>query len=336
MINLALFGAGRIGSVHGVNVSKHPNAALVALHDPFKPNADRLAGQLGCKQMTPEQIFADQSIDAILICSATDTHADLIERAAQAQKHVFCEKPVDLSLQRTRECVRCIAQSDVRVMIAFNRRFDPNFQRLQQRITSADLGEVELVSIISKDPAPPPIDYIKTSGGLFHDMTIHDFDMARFLLSEDIITVNAQAACNVDAAISEAGDIDTAIINMVSATGKLVQISNSRRAGFGYDQRIEVHGSEAMLIAQNVSEDTLVEYNQSGVIHANPVYFFLERYAAAYRTEIDHFIRALMGETVDLPTIEDGLKSLMMAEAALMSYRQNRNVSLSEISQYNL
>jgi len=327
MINLALFGAGRIGSIHGTNVARHKHASLVALHDPFQHNADQLAAELGCEQMTPQQIFDDDTIDAVLICSATDTHADLIEQAVAAGKHVFCEKPIDLSLQRVRQCLNAVSQSNCKTMVAFNRRFDPNFQILQQQIEAGDIGVVELVSIISKDPSPPPVDYIKVSGGLFRDMTIHDFDMARFLLGEEVETVSAQASCMVDPAIGEAGDVDTAVITMTSISGKLAQISNSRRASFGYDQRVEVHGSEGMLIAQNINENTLVAYNQAGVRSAKPLHFFLERYKAAYRAELDSFIRHLMGEAVKLP----GMQALLLAEAAILSVQQGRVVKPAEL-----
>ena len=331
MINFALFGAGRIGTIHANNVAKHAQAQIVALHDPFQANADRLAAELGCEQMTPQQIFASDDIHAVLICSATDTHADLIEAAVAAGKHVFCEKPIDLSLQRVRQCLEKVSQSNCFAMVAFNRRFDPNFQILQQQIEAGDIGAVELVSITSKDPSPPPVDYIKVSGGLFRDMTIHDFDMARFLLTEELVSVNAQASCQVDTEIGEAGDVDTAVITMSSANGKLVQISNSRRASFGYDQRIEVHGSEGMLVAQNVNENTVVTYNQDGVSSAKPLHFFLERYAEAYRAELDNFVRSLMGESVKLPSMDDGLQALMLAEAAILSLQQGRTVKLSEL-----
>jgi myo-inositol 2-dehydrogenase/D-chiro-inositol 1-dehydrogenase len=331
MINFALFGAGRIGSIHAVNLVKNSRAQLVALHDPLKANADRLAVELGCEQMTPEQIFASDDIHAVLISSATDTHADLIEAAVAAGKHVFCEKPIDLSLKRVRQCLERVSQSDCKTMVGFNRRFDPHFRALQQQIEAGGVGVVELVTIISKDPVPPPLEYIKVSGGLFRDMTIHDFDMARFLLAEEVVSVSARASCLVDAKIGEAGDVDTAVITMTSANGKLAQISNSRRASFGYDQRIEVHGSEGMLVAQNVTENTVLAYNHAGVSSARPVHFFLERYEAAYRVELDSFIQCLLGESIELPTLDDGLQALMLAEAALLSLQQGRNVELSEL-----
>ncbi len=331
MINFALFGAGRIGSIHGRNVIGHPHAKLVGLHDPFPANSERLAAELNCEQITAEQIFSDDAIQAVLICSATDTHADLIEEAVAAGKHVFCEKPIDLSRQRVQECIEKVEQSSCKVMVAFNRRYDPNFQILQQQVKAGKIGEVELINIISKDPAPPPIEYIKVSGGLFRDMTIHDFDMARFLLGEEIEMVSAQASCNVDPEIGKAGDVDTAVVTMTTSSGKLVQISNSRRASFGYDQRIEVHGSEGMLVAQNVDENRITTYDKDGVHSAKPLFFFLERYAGAYRNELDTFVRCLMGENLQTPTVVDGLNSLLLAEAAERSISNQRNIKLSEI-----
>jgi myo-inositol 2-dehydrogenase/D-chiro-inositol 1-dehydrogenase len=265
------------------------------------------------------------------VCSATDTHADLIERAVATGKHVFCEKPIDLSLPRVQEVVAKVKASNIISMLAFNRRFDPNFALLQQRIAAGEIGEVEMVSIISKDPAPPPVEYIKVSGGLFRDMTIHDFDMARFLLGEEIVEVCAQASCLVDAAIGEAGDVDTALVMLRTKSGKLAQISNSRRASFGYDQRLEVHGSLGMLTATNVNEHTLTSYTQAGVSHAKPLHFFLERYEQAYKSELAGFISVLNGADVALPSMDDGCQALLLAEAAILSVQQGRSVAVSEI-----
>ena len=331
MVKLALLGAGRIGNIHGRNVLLNPQAQLVALYDPYKPNADRLSEALGCAQMTSEQIFADPTIDGVLVCSATDTHADLIEQAVATGKHVFCEKPIDLSLPRVQEVVAKVKASKIISMLAFNRRFDPNFALMQQRITAGEIGEVEMVSIISKDPSPPPVEYINVSGGLFRDMTIHDFDMARFLLGEEIVEVSAQASCLVDSAIGEAGDVDTALVMLRTKSGKLAQISNSRRASFGYDQRLEVHGSLGMLTATNVNEHTLTSYTQAGVTHAKPLHFFLERYEQAYRSELAGFISVLNGGDVALPSMDDGCQALRLAEAAILSVQQGRSVAVSEI-----
>ncbi|MDP6967793.1 MAG: inositol 2-dehydrogenase [Gammaproteobacteria bacterium] len=331
MIKLALFGAGRIGHIHGHNVAAHPQAELVALHDPYQANADSLSAALGCKSMTAAEIFADPAIDGILVCSATDTHADLIEQAVAAGKHVFCEKPIDLSLARVQQVLAKINSSDITSMVAFNRRFDPDFARLQQSIAAGDIGRVEMVSIISKDPSPPPIDYIKVSGGLFRDMTIHDFDMARFLLGEEVAQVTAQASCQVDPAIGAAGDVDTALVTLRTATGKLAQISNSRRASFGYDQRFEVHGSQGMLTAGNINEHSITSYTDQGVNAAKPMHFFLERYKQAYKAELDAFIGALKGTEVTLPSMYDGLQALRLAEAAILSVAQGKTIQLNTI-----
>jgi myo-inositol 2-dehydrogenase/D-chiro-inositol 1-dehydrogenase len=331
MVKLALLGAGRIGNIHGRNVLLNPEAQLVALYDPYQANADSLSEALGCAQMTSEQIFADPTIDGVLVCSATDTHADLIEQAVATGKHVFCEKPIDLSLPRVQEVVAKVKASKIISMLAFNRRFDPNFALMQQRITAGEIGEVEMVSIISKDPSPPPVEYINVSGGLFRDMTIHDFDMARFLLGEEIVEVSAQASCLVDSAIGEAGDVDTALVMLRTKSGKLAQISNSRRASFGYDQRLEVHGSLGMLTATNVNEHTLTSYTQAGVTHAKPLHFFLERYEQAYRSELAGFISVLNGGDVALPSMDDGCQALRLAEAAILSVQQGRSVAVSEI-----
>ncbi|MDH5356164.1 MAG: inositol 2-dehydrogenase, partial [Gammaproteobacteria bacterium] len=294
--------------------------------------AERLSSELGCNQQSPGQIFSNPDIDAVLICSATDTHADLIERAVESGKHVFCEKPIDLSLQRVKDCCDRVAKSDRKTMVAFNRRFDPNFQYLKQQADSGAIGEVEMVSIISKDPGPPPIDYIKVSGGLFRDMTIHDFDMARFLLNDEVTEVSAFASCLVDPAIGAVGDVDTAIVTLTTAGGKLAQISNSRRASFGYDQRIEVHGSSGMLEATNVTENTVICHSEKGINGPKPQHFFLERYEAAYRSELDYFIRSLNGEPLSYPSMDDGLQALLLAEAALLSCRQSRIVKISELN----
>lgn len=331
MINLALFGAGRIGHIHGHNVAAHKQANLVALHDPYQPNADSLSQALGCQTMTGAEIFADPSIHGVLVCSATDTHAELIEQAVAAGKHVFCEKPIDLSLARVQQVVANVGGGDITSMVAFNRRFDPQFAQLQQRIASGEIGNVEMVSIISKDPAPPPIEYIKVSGGLFRDMTIHDFDMARFLLGEEIEEVTAQASCMVDPAIGQAGDFDTALVTLKTASGKLAQISNSRRASFGYDQRFEVHGSKGMLTAGNINEHNLTSYTAEGVNGAKPMHFFLERYEQAYKAELDTFIAALNGADVVVPTMYDGLQAIRLAEAALLSVAEGRTIALSSI-----
>jgi myo-inositol 2-dehydrogenase/D-chiro-inositol 1-dehydrogenase len=331
MEKYAVFGAGRIGTIHATNLAQHPHAQLAAVCDVDYACAERLATKLDCKQVIAEKIFTDQSITGVLICSATHTHADLIEQSVLAGKHVFCEKPVDLSLSRVRQCIARVTGSVSHVMVAFNRRFDPHFSHLQQRIMDNAIGAVELISIHSKDPAPPPLEYIRVSGGLFRDMAIHDLDMARHLLQEDIIAVNAQASCQVDPAIGAVGDVDTAIISLSTASGKLVQIANSRRTTYGYDQRIEVHGELGMLSTGNVVENMVTEYHTHGVTGALPMHFFLQRYASSYRTELDTFIKVVQGEEVPYPGLNDGLQALLLAEAAYLSWAEARTVNPQQL-----
>jgi myo-inositol 2-dehydrogenase/D-chiro-inositol 1-dehydrogenase len=268
-----------------------------------------------------EQALADAAIDAVIIASSTDTHADLIEASARAGKAIFCEKPVDLSLERVD---RCLAEADRRgvpLMMGFNRRFDPSFAALHQALREGRIGRVELVQITSRDPAPPPIEYVKVSGGLFRDMMIHDFDMARWLLGEEPVEVFAGASCLVDPEIGAAGDVDTAAVTLKTAGGALAVITNSRRAVYGYDQRIEVLGSEGMLRAGNRRPTTLEISTTEAVSRDTPLYFFLERYAEAYRAELDHFIECLAQGRTPAVGAGDGRMALVLAEAAVESWQ---------------
>jgi myo-inositol 2-dehydrogenase/D-chiro-inositol 1-dehydrogenase len=255
-------------------------------------------------------------------------HADLIEAAAKSGKAVFCEKPVDLSAERIRSCLATVSKAGVPLMIGFNRRFDPNFAALQKRLRNEEAGNIEIVTVISRDPAPPPVDYIRRSGGLFRDMMIHDLDMARFLLGEEPVVVHALGSSLVDPAIGAAGDVDTAAVIMKTASGKIAQISNSRRATYGYDQRIEVHCSKGMLSAANVPETT-VSFAGSEGIRADVVQnFFLERYAAAYRNELDAFIDTVTIGRQPQPSGEDGLRAQILADAATLSAQSGQPVIL--------
>ncbi|MEF2072200.1 inositol 2-dehydrogenase [Consotaella aegiceratis] len=329
MLSFGLLGAGRIGQIHGRNIASHPRARLVALTDAMPAAAQALADATGAVVRSADEIIGADDIDAIAICTPTDTHAELIERAAAAGKAVFCEKPVDLSSARIRAVLDRMAP--VPLMIAFNRRFDPNFAALKSRCDEGRIGEVELVSIISRDPGAPPVSYIKSSGGLFRDMMIHDFDMARFLLGETIEEVHAVGSCLVDPGIGEAGDVDTAAVLLKTISGKICQISNSRRATYGYDQRIEVHGSKGLLKADNLYETTVVLANGSGFA-ADPVQnFFLERYAEAYRREIEHFISAIENGKAPSPSGLDGYEAGRLADAATESQRTGRAVKVAEI-----
>ena len=293
MLRFGLLGGGRIGKIHGGNIAASPDARLVAVADAIPAAAESLAEATGAGVRSVAEILKASDIDAILIGTPTDTHADLIEQAAKAGKAVFCEKPVDLDAKRIEACLKVVEAAGIPLMIGFNRRFDPNFAALKARLDAGAIGAVEMVTIISRDPAPPPVSYITRSGGLYRDMMIHDLDMARFLLGEEPVEIHALGSVKVDPEIGKAGDVDTAMVMLKTASGKLCQISNSRRATYGYDQRIEVHGAGGMLSAGNIHETT-VELAGKGGFTRDPVQnFFLERYAGAYRAELAAFIAAV-------------------------------------------
>ncbi|MFT6447210.1 MAG: myo-inositol 2-dehydrogenase/D-chiro-inositol 1-dehydrogenase [Sulfitobacter pontiacus] len=305
-----------------------PDAQLVAVSDAFARNAQDLATQTGAQVRSSDEIIASGDIDAVIICTPTDTHYDLIHAAAKARKAIFCEKPVDMSADRIRDCISVVEAYGAPFMTAFNRRFDPNFAAIQSRITAGEVGNVELVTILSRDPAPPPISYIKTSGGIFRDMMIHDFDMARFLLGEDAVQVFAVGSALVDPDIGAAGDVDTAAVTLTTASGKICQISNSRRASYGYDQRVEVHGSSGLLRAENVLENSVELGTAAGFRRAPTMNFFLERYERAYLAEMSHFVDAVMAGRPLFPSIGDGLKAQLMADAASLSLAEGRPVTI--------
>ncbi len=315
-MRIALLGAGRIGQVHAPNITAHPRTTLAAVVDPHDPSAHALADKHDAVVMSEAAAFADPSIDAVLIASSTNRHADQIEKAASAGKAIFCEKPVDLDVARVEAVADHLKAHPVPMMLGFNRRFDPNFAALKAQIDAGKIGKIEMVTILSRDPGPPPIEYIKVSGGLFRDMMIHDLDIARWIVDEEFPELSAQGAVHVDPEIGAAGDVDTAMVTMRSTSGVLVSISNSRRASYGYDQRVEVHGSKGMISIENIRESSVHLSTQDGIRLEKPMHFFLERYEAAYRAEWDAFVRlALDGET-DLPSIEDGLESLRLADRA--------------------
>ncbi|WP_131194757.1 inositol 2-dehydrogenase [Lichenihabitans psoromatis] len=329
MVRFGLIGAGRIGRIHGGNVAARSDARLVAIADADAASATALAQQTGAEVRAADAILTASDIDAVLICAPTDLHADLIEKAARAGKAIFCEKPVDLSSDRIRACLDVVAKAAVPLMIGFNRRFDPNFATLKARLDHGLAGDIEIVTIISRDPSPPPVSYIARSGGLFRDMMIHDFDMARFLLGEEPIAVTAVGSALVDPAIGEAGDVDTAAVLLETRSGKIAQISNSRRATYGYDQRVEVHGSKGMLRAGNIHETT-VDFASAAGFNADPVQnFFLERYASAYRLELDAFVKAVTSGTAPTPSGQDGLRAQMLSDAATQSAQEKRRIEIT-------
>lgn len=330
-MKVGLLGAGRIAGVHATAISSNPKSELVAISDFYPETAKKLADKYGVAARTTEEIIADKSIDAVLIATSTDTHSDLIEAATAAGKAVLCEKPVDLSLERARVCLKNAAKTGKPVMIGFNRRFDPNFGALKAALKAGDIGKAELLAITSYDPAPPPVAYVKVSGGLFRDMMIHDFDMANFIMGEAPVSVSAVGSSIVDAEIGAVGDVDTAVVTMTYADGKIAVIRNSRRAGFGYDQRVELLGSEGMLQVENMRENTLVKSTTAGVVSAKPTYFFLERYMPAYAAEWAAFVEAVTEGTPVPVTLEDGVAALAMAEAATQSRKTGQPVKLADV-----
>ncbi|WP_425100111.1 inositol 2-dehydrogenase [Tropicibacter sp. S64] len=319
MLKVGLLGAGRIAGVHATAITAHPGSTLVAVSDYLPANAEKIAAQYGCAARSTEEIIADPSIDAVLIATSTDTHSGLIEAATSAGKVVLCEKPVDLSLERACACLAHADKTGKPVMIGFNRRFDPNFGALKKALEAGEIGKAELLSITSFDPAPPPVAYVKVSGGIFRDMMIHDFDMANFLMGAAPVTVAATASSIVDPEIGSVGDFDTAVVSMTYADGRIAVIKNSRRAVYGYDQRVELLGSRGLLQAQNMLENTVVKSTADGVTGAKPTYFFLERYMPAYAAEWAAFVEAVKGGGSMPVTLRDGVDALAMAEAATAS-----------------
>jgi myo-inositol 2-dehydrogenase/D-chiro-inositol 1-dehydrogenase len=328
MLRIGLLGCGRIGQVHARSLTRLATAKLVAVADAFPESAETLAASTGAEARDSDTLLTGADIDAVLICTPTDTHFDLIHKAARAGKAIFCEKPVDMSADRIRACMQAVDSGKVPFLTAFNRRFDPNFANVRARISAGEVGEVEIVTILSRDPAPPPISYIRTSGGIFRDMMIHDFDMARFLLNEDPVQVFAVGSALVDPAIGAAGDVDTAAVTLTTASGKICQITNSRRASYGYDQRIEVHGSKGLIRAENILENTVEVATQTGFRRAPAQHFFLERYEAAYLAEMAHFVEAVQKGTSPSPGISDGLKAQLIADAAALSLTEGRPVAI--------
>jgi myo-inositol 2-dehydrogenase/D-chiro-inositol 1-dehydrogenase len=328
MISFCQFGAGRIGAIHAGNIARHPGARLLHVVDVDANAAGRLATQHGARASQREAALADPAVDAVLIASSTDTHAELIEAASRAGKAVFCEKPIDLDSGRVEACLAVVKQTGITLMVGFNRRFDPNFAKLHEQLRQGRIGKLEMLAITSRDPGPPPLAYIKVSGGLFRDMMIHDLDMARWLLGEEPVELFAAASCLVDPAIGAAGDVDSAVVTLKTASGALCQIANSRRASYGYDQRIEAHGEKGMLRAGNILESSLEYSGSEGVVGEKPLHFFLERYEEAYRRELDQFIAAVTGKTAPPTSGADGLRALVLADAAVESAKSGRSVKV--------
>jgi myo-inositol 2-dehydrogenase/D-chiro-inositol 1-dehydrogenase len=335
MLKVGIIGAGRIGKVHGESISKYvKNAEVKSIADKFlNDDTRKWAKEKGISEVYTDykKILNDPEIDAVLICSSTDTHTPISIEAIKAGKHVFCEKPIDHELSRIKEVINELGKSKVKYQVGFNRRFDHNFISVKNAVVAGKIGQPHILKITSRDPEPPSIDYVKVSGGMFLDMTIHDFDMARYLLDSEVVEVYAAGTVLVDDAIGEAGDIDTAIITLKMQNGTLAVIDNSRQSAYGYDQRAEVFGSLGQVAVGNDSTSSAVISNEVGVTGEKPLFFFLERYMQAYAQEVTEFVDAIVNNTDTPVNAEDGLQAVLIGEAATKSLHENRPVKLSEI-----
>jgi myo-inositol 2-dehydrogenase/D-chiro-inositol 1-dehydrogenase len=330
--NVAVFGAGRIGRIHATNLAALPGVTLKFVCDPVASSASQLAQALGAQVSTPEAVLADKSIDAVVIGSPTDTHSDLIHRAAAAKKHIFCEKPVDLSVPRAEDCARAVAAAGVACMIGFQRRFDPTFSEAKQRLARGDIGAAEMLVVTSRDPGAPPAEYLRASGGIFRDMLIHDFDIFRWILcvddGDEAATLYATGSVLTDPSIAQVGDIDSTAVTIRTKKGRLCQINTSRRAAYGYDQRFEVLGSKGMLQCGNHKPSEVLQSDATGVHGDKPEHFFLQRYRDAYRLELTHFFECLQSGQPFRSTVADGVAAQKLADAAAQSLAQGRIVTL--------
>lgn len=327
-LKVGLLGCGRIGQVHARSIKATNGATIAAVADALPAAAQALAAATGAAVRSVEAILSAPDIDAVVIGTPTNSHYEQIMGAAHNGKAIFCEKPVDMSVDNICACMEAVTAAGVTFQTGFNRRFDPNFAKLRARIRDGAIGGVEIVTLTSRDPSPPPVSYIERSGGLFRDMMIHDFDMARFLMDEEFIRLHAVGAALVDPAIGAAGDVDTAAVILTTASGRICQISNSRRAAYGYDQRIEVHGATGMLRAENQLESTVELASVAGFARDRAQHFFLERYEAAYLAEMRAFFSAVSTGNPADPGIEDGLRAQILADAADLALRTGQPVNL--------
>lgn len=328
-IKFAILGMGRIGKVHADTIQANSNAELAAIHDPINNEINRLQKRYSCQQMSLDDITNNDQIKGILICTPTDTHVDLIKRFLYTKKAVFCEKPLDLNLRKVKKLVQLVSESKSQVMLGFNRRFDPHFAKLKAHLTKKEIGVIEQITITSRDPNPPTIEYIKQSGGIFKDMAIHDLDMAVFLADEKIHSITALGSNFVSKKIEQAGDYDTATILMRTISGKQISIINSRRATYGYDQRVEVHGSKGSLKVNNPTLSEIELAKEAGTTKDRLHHFFMTRYIDAYKNQIDYFVDCIKKRSMPKPNSSDGYYALYLAENALKSAKTGRTVYLS-------
>ena len=333
-VNIGLIGAGRIGKLHAQHLAfRLPEANLLAVADIFLEAAEKCAAdcQIPSAFKDYHRILDNPDIDAVVICTSTDTHAQIIEEAAAAGKHIFCEKPLDLDLARIDRVLAAVDEAGVKLQVGFNRRFDPNFKRVRDLVAAGKIGTPHIVRITSRDPEPPPIEYVKVSGGIFLDMTIHDFDMARYLINDEVMDLYAAGGVMVDPEIGKVGDIDTAVITLRYDNGAIGTIDNSRKAVYGYDQRVEVFGSEGTVVVSNNKPDTAEWSTADGVHSSLPLFFFMERYIDSYIAEMRAFMECIQQDEVPPVTGMDGRIPVVMGYAARKSYAENRPVKLSEI-----
>ena len=330
-LKVGVIGAGRIGKIHASNIVKNfANVEVKAVADIYADNLMEWAAGLGIQHIYTDykQIIEDKEIDAVIICSSTDTHSQITIEAAQAGKHIFCEKPIDYDIERIRQALNAVEQAGVKFQVGFNRRFDHNFKKVRELILNGSIGEVQIVKVISRDPAPPPAEYVKVSGGMFLDMTIHDFDMVRFLTGSEVTEVYTNAAVLVDKAIGEAGDVDTALISLKFASGAIGMIDNSRQAVYGYDQRVEILGSKGGITVTNDTPTNVIVSTESSVMADKPKYFFLERYMDSFAAELEAFFSSIRNNTDPIVTGIDGLKPVLIGLAAKRSYEEGKPVNL--------
>lgn len=332
-LNIGVIGAGRIGRVHSEHLATRiPGVRLAAIADVNLAAAESLAGQFhAAPHQDYRRLLDDPAIQAVAICSATDTHSRFIVEAAQAGKHIFCEKPIDYDLQKIDTALAAAERAGVKLMIGFNRRFDSNFRKVRELVREGKVGDVHLLRITSRDPTPPPVEYVRVSGGMFLDMTIHDFDMACYLTGSDVVEVFAAGGVLVDPAIGAAGDIDTALVTLKFANGALGAIDNSRKAAYGYDQRVEVFGSAGMASVSNDTPDRHVLSDAQGVHSALPLYFFMQRYTESFITEMTEFVQCVQKDATPPVTGREGRRPVVIGLAAQKSLRENRPVRVSEI-----
>ncbi|MCL4795532.1 MAG: inositol 2-dehydrogenase [Bryobacteraceae bacterium] len=333
-LNVGIIGAGRIGRVHAETLAfRIPEARVASITDIRREAAEAAAASFGIPAVadSAEELLASPEVEAVIICSSTDTHADLIVRAAEAGKHIFCEKPVDHSLEKIDRALEAAARAGVKLQIGFNRRFDANFARVRRAVVEGEIGTPQLVHIISRDPAPPPAEYAAASGGMFLDMTIHDFDMARFLTGDEVEEVYTAAGVMVDPEIGRAGDVDTALIVLRFRGGAIGTIDNSRKAVYGYDQRVEILGSRGSIATANCYPNEAVVSTATEIRRDLPLNFFMDRYTESFVEELRAFVRAVVDDTEPLVGGADGRVPVVMALAARKSYEENRPVRLAEV-----